>query len=298
MAKTRAAKGQIAAVFALTLAVACGDGGGREPGEAPRSLDGTEVDGRFAFDADGELVFDDAAQRTFDYFLTADGELGPRDLDDWVAEQVRGTVGGGQAYEQVIDAWYAYRMFRAKAAATLEDPTLVEHPEQAEVRLLAALELHLGDTPFATAERQRIERGFALQRAFALSDERARAVELARLDAEDARAFADSRAGRYVAGRKAIERARLADADAETITALRRQHFDALEPGAATRLAALDIQRTQWLQRVSEFRAARERLRDRFDGSTAELDAAIGELEIIYFSPTERRRLRALDMTE
>ena len=79
--------------------------------------------------------------------------------------------------------------------------------------------------------------------AQAIPDERTREAELARLAAAEAQRFADSRAGRYLAGHRAIARARRAGADAETIAALRREHFDAIEPGASMRLAALDATR-------------------------------------------------------
>jgi lipase chaperone LimK len=285
-----------ALTVACVLTVACGGEGERELVEAPRSLAGTDVDGRFVFDADGELVVDAGVQRSFDYFLTADGELGPEELDAWVAEQLRAELGDGPAHQQVMDAWYAYRMFRATAAAVLEDPTLAEQGSLAERRLLAALALQLGDTAIATAERERIVQGFALHRAAQQTDPRARAAELARLSAEEAQRFADSRAGRYLAGREAVERARLAQADAETIDELRKQHFDAIEPGAASRLAALDAKRAAWTQRLEEFQHARERLGRRLVGaSSAELESAIAALEAEHFSATERRRIRAID---
>ena len=268
----------------LVMACGCGAAGEPELEAAPRSLEGTEIDGRFVFDADGELVVDEGVQRTFDYFLTADGELAANELDAWVAEQVRAKLGDGRAHEQVMDAWYAYRMFRAKAAAVLEDPTLVQQPEQVERRLLAALDLHLGDTPLARIERQHIEQGFALQRAYALPDPRARKAALARLSADEAQRFADSRAGRWLAGSKALARARQQQADVATMDALRKQHFDAIEPGAAARLAALVAKRAAWTERVEKYQTACERLRRRFAGREAEL-----------FSPTERRRIRAIE---
>jgi lipase chaperone LimK len=230
-------------VFIACLSVsACeGEAGGFDT--APRSLADTEIDGHFTFDDHGKFVFDEGARQTFDYFLTADGELAPTELDGWIAEHLRATLGDGQAFAQVMVAFRAYVHFRAEAAAMLDDPTALDDPELTERRLLAAIELHLGDTPVAAAERERIERGFALRRAFGIPDSRARAAELARLNASEAERFANSRAGRYLAGRRAIEQAQQAGADAETIAALRRQHFDAIEPGAAERLAALDAKR-------------------------------------------------------
>lgn len=284
----------VSAVFAMTMTLACGEVS-QELGAEPRSLAGTEIDGRFVFDADGELLVDEAVQRSFDYFLTADGELGPKELDAWVAEQVRAELGDGRAHEQVMDAWYAYRMFRATVAATLEDPSSAEQPELLEARLLAALELHLGDAAIVRSERERIEQGFALRRAFAIPDSSARAAELARLSAAEAQRFADSRAGRYLAGSKAVERARQTQANAETINAVRMQHFEPIEPGATARLAALDAKRAAWTERVSEFRVARARLKRRLVGSDAELDSAVAVLEAEHFSASERRRLRAIE---
>lgn len=267
----------------------------RELVDAPRSLEGTAIDGRFTFDAAGELVLDEGARRAFDYFLAADGELSPDELDAWVAEQLREQVGDGRAHEQVMAAWSAYRVFRAEAAAVVEDPNVTAQPDAVERRLLDAIDRHLGDAPLAASERERIEQGFALQRAYAITDPSARAAELARLSAGETQRFAQSRAGRYLAGREAIERARLAHADADTIAALREQHFDAIEPGAAARLAALDEKRAAWTQRVDTYRRAREQLRQRYIGSPAELEAAIAKLETDHFSAAERRRVRALE---
>lgn len=285
----------LATIFTLLTTIACGAEGGPEPGEAPRSLLGTDLDGDFAFDDEGQLIFDQGVQRTFDYFLAADGELSPAELDAWVADQVRAELGDGPEHEQVLDAWLSYRMFRARAAAVLDDPRVRERPQQVEQQLLAALDLHLGDAAIASFERQQIQHAFALQRAYAIPDADARAVELARLSADEAGRFADTRAGRYLAGREAIERAQREGADEQHIAALRQQHFEPLAPGAATRLAALDAKRASWAQRVSEYRQSRERLRRRLADSPAELDAAIDSLEAEHFSVSERRRLRALE---
>lgn len=280
-------------ILAIGLAAfACeGESASREFGGLPRSLDGTELDGRFAFDARGDLVFDDGAQQAFDYLLTAEGELDPAELDAWATDRLRASVDDERRRAQVLAAWTAYVSFRSEAAALLGDPA--GRPDQIEQRLLDSLDAHLGGTPFAAAERRRIVHGFALHRALALPDREARAAALALLDADEARRFANTRAGRYLAGQRAVEQARRSQADPDTIAALRVQHFDAIEPGAAERLAALDAKRAAWTQRVSEFRTARERLQQQRVG--AELDAAIASLEASRFSPAERRRIHALD---
>src|SRR5690606_16157852 len=250
-------------------------------------------DGRLEFDPGGELVLDQGAQRLFDYFLTVEGELDARELDAWVAEQLRAELDPQRA-AAVMRAWSAYVEFRVAAAAALADRASLRQPEQIEERVLAALDASLGDTPLAAAERRRIEQGFALHRALTLPDADARAAELARLSADETRRFAESRAGAYLVGRRAVERARSSQADPDTIAAIRAQHFDAIEAGAAERLAALDVRRAAWAQRVNEFRAARERLRASFVGSDAELDTALAALDAGRFTAAERRRVHAI----
>jgi lipase chaperone LimK len=286
---------RIVTVLLVALAFACeAEPENQALVESPRSLTDTRIDGGFSFAADGELVLDQSAQQAFDYFLTADGELSPDELEAWVSEQLRTLIADDEAHAQVMQAWVAYLRFRSEVAEVLEDRALLGQPELIERRLLAALDEQLGGTPLAAVERRRIERGLDLHRALGLTDSDARTAELTRLEAEEARRFAESRAGRYLAGRRAVEQARQSGADAESLAALRVHHFDAIEPGAAERLAALDAKRAAWAGRVSEFQAASERLRASFDGSAAELELAIAQLEAEHFDASERRRLRAL----
>ncbi|NVB37109.1 hypothetical protein G6O69_04655 [Pseudenhygromyxa sp. WMMC2535] len=282
-----------ATLAVATLATACADESEtREFGDVPRSLAGTEADGQFSFDGAGAFVFDEQARLAFDYFSTADGELSPEALDAWVSTEVRELVGDADAHAQIMAAWTAYLSFRAEAAAALE----VSASADIEAQLLASLDAHFGETPFAVAERERIVQGFDLHAAYAITDEAARAAELARLSADEAERFEQSRAGRFLAGRRAVEAARVEGASPEAVEALRVEHFDALEPGAAQRLAALDARRAEWARRVSEYRAERDALRGELVGAAApELDAAVEALERDRFSAAERRRLHALD---
>lgn len=288
----------LAGLLALTTVACEAEPGPRDFGDAPRSLEGTQVDGAFNFDADGALLFDDDAQRTFDYFLTAHGELEGEELDAWVASQLGAELGEGRGYHEALDAWQAYTDFRSAAAVILDDPQNAERPDWSERELLAALELHLGDTPFAASERARIEHAFELRAAYEIEDPQARSAELRRIDADQIARFEASRAGRFLAGHRAVEAARSEGADASTVAAIRAEHFDAIEPGAAERLAALDAKRAAWDQRVSAFRAEREALRTSFVGAPAELEAAVSELEAEHFDAREIRRVHALDELE
>ena len=266
--------------------------------DVPRSLEGTDIDGEFRYDDKGEFVFDEHAQLRFDYFLTADGELTATELEAWVSDTVRATVTNEHQHAQIMDGWHDYLLFRAEVAAVLDDPASAKQLATVEQQLLVVLDEQLGATPFAVGERQRIQQGFALNRAYAITDIGAREAELTRLSAVDSQNFAQTRAGRLLAGRQAITQAAQSGADTEAIQALRVQHYDALEPGAATRLAALDQKRAAWTQRVDAFRAEREQLRVSFVGAPAQLVAALDTLEAQRFSPAERRRVQALDKLE
>lgn len=275
------------------------------PGEElePRSLADTELDGRFTIEA-GRFVFDGEAQRAFDYMLTASEELAPEQLDAWVDEQVRLELERpdlrrferAQVHAQIMDAWRSYLSFRAVAAELLAPVPAGEAPDLDAIErgLLEAVELHLGDAPIAVTERARIEHGLAVHEASQLGDLDRRQARLAELSAVEAEEFAASDAGRYLAGREAITEAEAAGADAQTIAALRVEHFDAISPGAGSRLAALDARRAEWDARVAAFASERAELELRLVASPEQLEVELRTLSEAAFSPAEQRRLRAL----
>jgi lipase chaperone LimK len=76
---------------------------------------------------------------------------------------------------------------------------------------------------------------------------------------------------------------------------LRAEHFDAIHPGAAERLAALDVRRAEWDARVSAFQTARAELELRLLSSPDELDLELTELRDATFTSAEQRRLNALN---
>lgn len=251
----------------------------------PRSLAGTAVDGELRTDPDGGFVFDERARLTFDYFLTADAELAPAELTAWVRAELDRRLPASAA-DEAFAAWAAYLEFRGAAAATLAQP--LADPAAAERDLLAALDARLGDYPIVAAERAQISRAFALRRIDALAGE-ARERALAEFAAADPQSSHDD-TGSFAAARREIAAAQLAGAD--DLHALRREHFGA---AAADRLAALDVRRAAWTQRVEALRAARTALSDAFTGTPAQLDAALAGLESQHFSAAELRRVHALD---
>lgn len=268
----------------------------RDIGFAPRSLDGTEIDGAFHYSREGHFVFDEDARQAFDYFLTADGELTPTQLQDWVDVVIVAEVSPAER-TAVIDSWYAYVAYRKEAAAAATSESAMSQPQQAKAALLSALDAGFAGSPFAAAERERIERAFALRGVYdRLGDDHvARDAELARLDADATARFADSRAGRLLAARRSVETARSEATTTAQLHSLRAQQFDADNPGAADRLAALDAKRADWDARVEAYQLARAAARAQWVGAPSQLDEALVALEQMSFTPAERRRVRALE---
>lgn len=165
----------------------------------PRSLAGTEVDGEFS----GSFIFDENAQRTFDYFLTAEGELDDGSLDRWAQAEL-GKKLSGRALDDARDAWRAYRNYRRAAQDALSGGRGDSLPE--------LIDAHLGDAPLAATEKLRLVQH---QQPVFESDT-------------------------YRDARRRIEAARLLGADAETIDRLRVEAFG---KEAAARLSALDQKR-------------------------------------------------------
>lgn len=227
----------------------------------PHSLAGTEVDGSLRA-VNGVFVFDDEARRAFDYYLTAAGELNEGELDAWVRGSLADRL-SGEAAEQAFAAWQAYVAYRGEAAAVL----VGDDAAGAEARLQALALRELGEYAVVDSEQAEIARAFAV---------RGGSEEVA---ASEARVFDASEAGRFLAGRRATEIARLAGDD---VAAVRREQFGV---EAAARLGALDERRAAWDRRVAAFRAAREGLED------AEASALAREM----FDAGELRRLHALE---
>jgi lipase chaperone LimK len=124
------------------------------------SLAGSDIDGRLRADPQGEFLFDEEAQLTFDYFLVASDELTPERLDEWVATAIAERL-SGRAREGALEAWRAYFEYRRTAASVLEGA----RDADAEQQLLAALDHHLGRYPIAASERAQITSAFAEDRS-------------------------------------------------------------------------------------------------------------------------------------
>lgn len=296
----------LSAVRLLVLALAVGacveEPLARESGFAPPSLEGTEVDGVFHYDQDGNFIFDQDAQRVFDYVLTAEGELSTEELHRWVGAMIASQVPSDQRVA-VTASWNAYTRYRAAAAALVAEGAgdLQQQHQQAHEAIAGLLDTLSGDdvlagTPFAISERDRLVRAVAVhdvQFSFQQNklDRVQRDAALGEID-RDARArFEQTRAGRFLAARKALAAARAHGVSDDALHDLRVTHYDALSPGAAARLAALDKRRAAWDARVVAYERACDALRADWTGSEADLFRELADLADARFSDREQLRL-------
>ncbi|MCC6763902.1 MAG: lipase chaperone [Deltaproteobacteria bacterium] len=268
----------------------------------PRSLRGTRVDGGFVVDADGRFVPTIDARRLFDYFLTATGEVAADALRSRIVREIERRLPPQPAAEAValLDRYLAYRA-RVRALATADAPD--DDLDSRLASLMAIRREALGpeaaDAFFAEEEadaRRLLETRRIANDPTLAPEERAARVEAifaageADLPPEVREARATARLATTL--RAAEDQIRARGGEAAEIAAVRERLAG---PEAAGRLAALDRERAAWRERVAAFRTARGRIRH--DARLGEDARAAAETRLLEesFTPTERRRVEALD---
>lgn len=269
----------------------------------PKSLRGTRTDGGLALDGDGHFLPTIDARRLFDYFLTASGEVSDAELAARVRQEIARRLAAEPAREAtaLFERYLAYRE-RVRALAATDVPDL----DDLETRLATLIALRremLGpraaDAFFAEEEadarRMLDARRIADDDSLSVEERAARVEEIfaaaeADLPPEVRAARATARLATTVRDAEAEIRAG-GGGDAE-VTAMRERLAG---PEAAARLAELDQRRNAWQGRVAAFRAARARIQEDATLAPEARAAAIGRLFDESFTPTERRRVEALD---
>lgn len=267
---------------ALLLCAACAPEASEQAGTS--SLGESRADGLLRADEGGDLVVDRHTRRLYDYYLTAEGELGEGAIRSLVADEAHERL-GPDAARQALEVFDAYVDYRREAAAVATDDSLTR-PEAAD-RLRAAYDRYLGDIEGFEDELDRIDRAEELAEAAHAGDGVAlREVTAAREDEDQvrARATAPKRLRRLVRGLRAE------GASEAEIAAMRAGEVG---EAAAERLAELDEEREEWRRRVDSFRREREEIRSELSGG--DLRDAERELLRARFSGPEERRVRALE---
>ena len=248
-----------------------------------RTLDGTAIDGQLRTGGDGELLVDRHTRWLFDYFLTAEDELGDDRLRAEVVAEANDRL-DRDAARRAIEIFDAYVEFRREAREIGRDEDL--SLEDTAALLRDAYARHLGEVQGFSADLDLIDQAVAVRRVLddATLDRKAKAERIGALlgRGEHTAAMAPARAHRAVA------EARARGADDEELFAIRAE---LLGEEAARRLATLDQERAAWQARLDDYRREASRIREAIldDAARAEaLDRLVAE----RFSQSERLRLR------
>jgi lipase chaperone LimK len=263
--------------------------------ERPGSLAGTEPDGAFAADADGNLIVSPELRRAFEYWFAATGEEPEARIRARIAAEIRAHLPepARAAALALVARFITYRErardLAADAPEDLAARAAAVHDLRREVFGADADALFSDEealTAFALAERR-------IAADPALTDDQ-RAAQLDQLLAAAPEPIRAARAAATAPLRLARDEAalRAAGGTAEDVRRLREERVG---PEAADRLAALDDARAAWRARVDSYRAARATIDADAALDVAARAEAIAALRGRYFSGPELLRIEALD---
>jgi lipase chaperone LimK len=264
----------------------------------PASFAGTEVDGVFRLDAQGNLLISEDIRRIFDYFLAAIGE---EPLQASI-ERLQGYIVGQlaePARQQALDLLEQYLQYKRELVLLERDLPQMANLEALRQRELAvqALRARLFDstTQQAFFAREEAYNQFSLQRLAIVHDPRlddaakAVAVEQLRhsLPAEMQDAVLPQLQNEL---RSQTEQLRASGASPAQIRQLRQQLVGA---EATQRLEALDQQRQHWARRIAQYQEEKAAIEANTGLSAQEKSHAIERLIEASFDERERLRLEA-----
>jgi lipase chaperone LimK len=250
--------------------------------EAP-SLRGTELDGALRMDAQGRLLQDRELRRLFDHLLAGLGELSLDALRARLRAHALG-IGGEPLAAQAMAAFEQYLDYlrrEAKLALPL-DADLAARLESLMALRRDAFGDELAEALFGEEERYALDALARLEGGEGLAD----APETERWQTER------DEATEHLLALEQTEQF-------EQIDVSQQQRFEERSAlygeDAAVRLAALDAERAGWQQRLDEWQALRDAIRN-----NAGLDAAARERELQalrgrLFDEAEQRRVQALE---
>ncbi|MBC9250600.1 lipase chaperone [Pseudomonas alcaligenes] len=266
----------------------------------PPSFAGTEVDGQFALDAAGNLLISRDIRRIFDYFLSAIGEEPLRNsvkrLQDYIRSQLPEPA-EGQALallEQYLD--YKRQLVQLERdLPQLANLDAVRQREQAVQTLRASIfnqETHQAFFAEEEAYNQFTLQRLAIRNDPALSPQQ-KAAALDQLRASLPESLQDAVVPQLQTElREQTAALQARGGDAAQLQQLRLQLVGA---EATARLEALDRQRQQWQQRLSDYRQEKAQIEANSGLSADDRQAAIERLAGERFNDQERLRLSAAE---
>ncbi len=273
----------------------------------PGSLRGTEVDGGFRVDENGNLIVELGIKRYFDYFMATVGEESIAEITARIRNAIESQL-QEPAKSQALAILQDYLSYKA-ALYELEQQHGEFNPasfNESQLPLLAgrleaifdARRAHLSDEAVDAffAEDEAVDR-YTLERLKvlhndALSDSE-RAAQLAQLDEMLPETVRQQRAEATQYERYLLAEAKLQqqNASAAELHQLRAQEFG---EEAAVRLAELDQKRAVWDRRLQQYRQEKQQL-ENAGLSEQDLIQQIERLRSQHFSEIETRRVKALD---
>lgn len=275
--------------------------------DLPSSLRGTEVDGGFRVDEEGNLIVEIGIKRYFDYFMATVGEESLAEitarihhsistqLQEPAKSQALAILQDYLSYKTALyELEQQYGEFNPMSFSESQIPQLTERLDA----MFNARRAHMSESVVDAffAEEEAIDR-YTLERLTVMHDsalsEAEKANKMAQLEQMLPEHVREQRAEATQYQRYAIEEAKLKSNNASPaeIHQLRAQEFG--EEGAA-RLAALDEKRAVWNRRLQQYRAEKLQL-EKSGLSEQDLGPQINELRARHFSEIEIRRVKALD---
>lgn len=267
-------------------------------GALPGSLRGTAVDGAFQLDEAGNLLITQDIRRIFDYFLSTIGEepykRSIERLQNYISAQLQ-----EPARSQALALLAQYLEYKRDLVQLERD--LPQRPDLALLRQRDAAVQALRARIFSAevhaaffADEEALAR-FSLERLAILHDRglddegKARAIDQLRAQMPEA-TREQMAAQMQMELRSQTQALQASGASPEEIRRL-RLHMVGSE--ATRRLEQLDAQRSEWRQRLGDYRQARSLIEQNQGLSTDDKAEAIEKLEREHFSPAERLRLDA-----
>jgi len=273
----------------------------------PASLRGTEVDGGFRVDGDGNLIVEQGIKRYFDYFMATVGEESIAEITARMHNAIM-TQLEEPARSQALTILEDYLSYKTALyeleqqmgefnPGSFDDSQLILMEERLEA-IFDTRRAHLSDDVVDAffAEDEAVDR-YTLNRLGVLHDktlnDEQRKDQLAQLEETLPEDVREQRAEvtqyqRYLLEEEKLEKQNASPAE---IHQLRSQEFG---EEAAARLAELDQKRDVWSQRLQQYRKEKAQL-DNAGLSQQDLGGQVEQLRNQHFSEVEIRRVKALD---
>lgn len=270
----------------------------------PESLKGTDVDGGFRVDEQGNLIIDKSIQRYFDYFLATVGELSMAEIATYLRHQISSGL-AEPARTQALAILEDYLAFKAALHLAAQQQDGSEGDAYSYMALSERLGIiqqarreHLSPEVVEaffgeeeqydqyTLDRIRIEQDSSLtagQKAEQLESLLQTLPESIRKDQQEV--------GQYQRYAQVEASMRQEGASAEDLYQMRQQMFGS---EAAERFAKLDQERAIWDQKWQQYEAQKLRLQGA-GLSDSDYQSQLQELRERHFSEVEIRRVEALD---